>query len=363
MAERGSSGAPRSGRPLGARQAPSYDLRVELTLTAADDPNLRAWHLSVDGMSADGPNLSHWPGNRTPRHLKADLSTGICLRFARLPAHERAAFLAGATQVLNNHYDTDGFLSLLAVTHPQVALAREELCLLAAATGDYGAFSTARAFAIDRIVLNLGKVAGTPLHGTLADLPQAQRDFVRYRWLLQHAEAVLDHPERFAPLYEAELHATVGALEAAQAGSLRRELYYHEGLAVLTTDSDVPRMVLNTFSVLHRVLHITPSAPAPGGRHAYRLHDRTESWFEMVTIAPAPRFDLRPVAAQLQHLELAAGGPPEGTWNADPPDEPIPELYFGAPAPQAYGEITRTLAPSRLRPLQVIDCVRAHARA
>ena len=30
-------------------------------------------HLSVDGMTPRGPNLSHWPGNRTPPHWKADL--------------------------------------------------------------------------------------------------------------------------------------------------------------------------------------------------------------------------------------------------------------------------------------------------
>ena len=39
--------------------------------------------LSVDGMTPRGPNLSHWPGNRTPAAWKADLSTGISLRFAR----------------------------------------------------------------------------------------------------------------------------------------------------------------------------------------------------------------------------------------------------------------------------------------
>ena len=40
-------------------------------LTSAADPSLRPWHLSVDGMSPQGPNLSHWPGNRTPAEFKA----------------------------------------------------------------------------------------------------------------------------------------------------------------------------------------------------------------------------------------------------------------------------------------------------
>ena len=106
-------------------------------------------------MSPRGPNLSHWPGNRTPDHWKADLSTGICLNFARAPHSAQLEFLEGAQTVLNDHYDTDGFLSLLAALRPDVILPRETTALDAAATGDYQAFQTDQGFAIDRIVLNL----------------------------------------------------------------------------------------------------------------------------------------------------------------------------------------------------------------
>ncbi|MEZ5966301.1 MAG: DUF6687 family protein [Planctomycetota bacterium] len=327
-------------------------------LTAADDPTLRPWHLSVDGMSPEGPNLSHWPGNRTPADLKADLSTGICLRFARASEAARAALLAGATQVLNDHYDTDGFLSLLAVTRPEVALAREEVCLAAAATGDYGIFVTPRAFAIDRIVLNLGKRPGTPLYGQLeGSLPQ--RNHRRYLWLLDHADEVLDRPEALAPLYADELSAVLTALDAARTGALRRSLFHAEGLSVLESDTPVPRMVLNTLAFLHRVLHV--QAAGSQGR-LYRLHERTESWFDMVTISPPARRDLRPIAARLQDLEGGLTTVGAARWNADAPTEPIPELYYGVPAAQAYGEVTRALAPSRLPPARVIEELRAYFR-
>jgi hypothetical protein len=89
------------------------------------------------------------------------------------------------------------------------------------------------------------------------------------------------------------------------------------------------------------VLHV--QTDADGTR--YRYHDRTESWFELVTLQPMPRLDLRPLAAHLDHLEPPHDG---ASWQADPPGEPIPELYFGVPSAQEYGQLTRDLRPSRL---------------
>ena len=46
-------------------------------------------------MEDDGLNLSHWPGNRTPAHLKADTTTEMALKLARDPG--RDAWLAGVS--------------------------------------------------------------------------------------------------------------------------------------------------------------------------------------------------------------------------------------------------------------------------
>jgi hypothetical protein len=71
-----------------------------------------------------------------------------------------------------------------------------------------------------------------------------------------------------------------------------------------------------------------------------------------VTIEAPPRIDLRPVAARLGELEPPRDG---ARWCADPPDCPIPELYFGVPSEQAYGRITRELRPSALAPVRVVE--------
>ena len=304
-------------------------------------------HLSVDGMTRAGPNLSHWPGNRTPGKWRADLSTGIALRFARASADEREQFLGVAEVVVNDHYDTDGFGSLLAVLRPDVAFAREELLMAAAATGDFGTWQTWRAFAIDRIVARLAAPA-SPVHGTFAGIGDADElSLRRYEWLIENAAAVLDRPEHFASLYEAELAAVQQEIDAGLRGSIERRRHDEIGFATVTTRGPRHRMTLNTLAGAFRVLHVQEEPDGP----RFRYHDRTESWFDLVTLHPLPRRDLRPLAAQLAAAEPGHDG---AAWNADSPGDPIPELWFGVPGPQEYGRITRELRPSRLAPERVI---------
>lgn len=308
-------------------------------------PDTPMQHLSVDGMSERGPNLSHWPGNRTPLQWKRDLSTGIALAFARADVAERSAFLAGADTVLNDHYDTDGFGALLAVLRPEVAFAREELLLAAAATGDFGTFLSWRGFAVDRIVVGLAS-ADSPSAAEFADLPPAQRSLRRYQWLIENAEQVLDRPQTLAVLYERELAQQLDELDRARRGALQRRLHTELGFSVVQSHGPMRRMTVNTLAGAYRILHVQ----VEGDGVRYRFHDRTESWFELVTLQPLPRRDLTPLARRLQALE---GDDAAVRWCADPPTEPIPELYCGVAAAQEYGQVTRQLLPSRLAVEQV----------
>lgn len=316
-----------------------------LRLSFAGLPTAPPHHLSVDGMTPLGPNLSHWPGNRTPPQWKDDLSTGIALLFARADAREQQGFLDGAEAVLNDHYDTDGFGSLLAVLRPDVAFAREEVLLAAAATGDFGRFHTWRGFAIDRIVLNLA-APQSPAAKVFAGCAGAERSLRRYEWLLQHAERVLGEPESMSSLYADELAQVQEQLAAGRRGAVQVSRHTDLGFSVVRTRGPLHRLVLNTLAAAYRVLHVSDTSD---GAH-YRYHDRTESWFELVTFRAPTRADLRPLCAQLAAREGEHDG---ARWCADPPTEPIPELYFGVPGAQDYGEVTRELRPSRLSPTEV----------
>lgn len=329
---------------------------ARLRLGFAGPTGLAEPHLSVDGMTPTGPNLSHWPGNRTPARWKADLSTGIALRFARATADEQAAFLGDVEIVCNDHYDTDGFGSLLAILRPEVALAREELLLAAAATGDYGCWQTWRGFAIDRTIARLA-APESPVRGVFHGLADPDElSLRRYEWLLEHAESVLDQTGQFRALYVDEMAAVQEEIAAGLAGAVERGSWPDLGFAALTSRGARHRMTLNTLAGAFRVLHV--QRDADGVR--YRYHDRTESWFELVTIRTPVRRDLRPLAARLAALEPARDG---ACWCADPPSEPIPELYFGVPSRQEYGQLTRDLRPSALSLEQVVGAFVQHFAA
>ena len=253
----------------------------------------------------------------------------------------------------NDHYDTDGFLSMLAVLRPEVALAHEELCLAAAATGDFQAYQSKHGFAVDRIVANIAS-STSPVADTFGGVTGADKALARYVWLLGNAERVLGDPDSLAGCWLDEWRACVDELDACRSGAMERERMAHAGLSIARTPTPVRRMTLNTLAGAFRILHVITGADGP----RYRYHDRTESWFEVVSFTPMPRVDLRPLAARLQELE----GPPDGRfrWCADPPTEPVPELWFGVDESQAYGLVSRTLGPSRLPPESVRAALLTH---
>src|SRR5215510_4618339 len=96
--------------------------------------------LSVDGTVDNSIHFSHWEGNTTPAELKADTSTEIALNLVASP--NRAALTNGIDLVTNNHFDTDGILSVWTVLNGERALELREDLVSAAEAGDFCEFSS-----------------------------------------------------------------------------------------------------------------------------------------------------------------------------------------------------------------------------
>ena len=86
--------------------------------------------LSVDGTVDNAIHFSHWQGNETPASVKADTSTEIALNV--VAAANRDQLTQGIDLVTNNHFDSDGVLSVWSMLNGERALELREKLISAA---------------------------------------------------------------------------------------------------------------------------------------------------------------------------------------------------------------------------------------
>src|SRR2546427_5984409 len=96
--------------------------------------------LSVDGTVDNAIHFSHWKGNKTPASVKADTSTEIALNL--VAALDLDELTQGIDLVTNNHFDTDGVLSVWTVLTGESALELHDKLIAAAEAGDFSEMST-----------------------------------------------------------------------------------------------------------------------------------------------------------------------------------------------------------------------------
>ncbi len=314
--------------------------------------------VSVDGVfDAPGLHLSHWPGNRTPRALKHDLSTGCALAFARLPRAQRDALVGDAVAFANNHYDTDGSLALFAVTHPEAAVEHADALLAAAAAGDFFGWPDDRALAIDAIVSGVAHSAHSPLAAELDGLASVERWQRCTDYVLGIVPTLLDGSlEPWRALWEPVLAAA-----RADRADLERCSRRDDTPADLTVWTaarnarssragagerfDPGRHALFGGTRADRVLVVGPGSAGA----SYRCVVSTRSWFDLVTERRLARPDLVEAARRLNALE-GADAADASAWRAQAATNASPELWFGGPQLESFAEHNAALATSRLDP-------------
>jgi len=284
--------------------------------------------LCVDGVVDGGLNLSHWPGNRTPAHLKADTSTEMALRLARDPARED--WLRGVSIVTNNHFDTDGLLSVFSVLRPDEALRHEAGLIQAARTGDFGEFTTPDAFKLDCVVTAFDDEERSPIAAEIRGLGEHERYQVIYDRLLSMLPGLLSSAASYKSLWSDRLAAYMKSMMRMRDVARVRE---DEGARLTVIEAAEPLDEMARFNVArhHRVLTATKG---PDGM-LYEIAFQIFSWFDTVTPPRGGRFDLSGLAEELNRLEP----PGAGRWTYTGDDSLESRLYRagpgGGPVPSA----------------------------
>ncbi|HEV3470844.1 MAG TPA: DUF6687 family protein, partial [Pyrinomonadaceae bacterium] len=279
--------------------------------------------LSVDGLVPNSVHLTHWQGNETPAELRADTSTEIALNLVASP--RRAELTRGVGLVTNNHFDTDGVLSVWTVLAGERALAHREMLVAAAEAGDFSEFTTPQAVRANICIQGgddplAGEGVGSPLARHLAggDVSDEAR---AYELVLPEVERVLTRTDEYEPLWRGAWAATEAALESFARGASRVEEDAGAGLSVVTLAAglfgpggfDPARHAVPYTAVSRhaRGLLYLVAVPMRGG-WGYRLDYPYYSW--AVTVV-RPRVERRDFAPLVERLNRAETG--RGRWKLD----------------------------------------------
>jgi hypothetical protein len=279
--------------------------------------------LSVDGMVEGAVHLTHWRGNQTPAELRADTSTEIALNLVASPRREEIT--RGIDLVTNNHFDTDGLLSVWAVLAGERALDLRDLLVPAAEAGDFSEYTGAQAVRASILIQGGDNPAvhgvASPLARHLAGTEELDERRA-YELLLPEVERVLTRTDDYEPLWRDAWAAVEAGLESFARGASRVIEDEESGLSVVSLAPDLygargfdpARHAAPFTAIAHhargRVLLI--ATPVRGG-WVYRIDYPYYSWAVTVTRPPVERRDLTRLLARLNELEPSD----EGRWVED----------------------------------------------
>src|SRR5207253_4654367 len=156
--------------------------------------------LSVDGTVANAIHFSHWKGNQTPASVKADTSTEIVLNLVASPNREELT--QGIDLVTNNHFDTDGVLSVWSVLNAERALPLRDKLIAAAEAGDFSELSSEDGVRASIVIQGSDSPidkSGSPLAAQLAGEP-VDDEARAYELVLPQVERVITRTDEYEPL-------------------------------------------------------------------------------------------------------------------------------------------------------------------
>jgi len=311
--------------------------------------------LSVDGTVDNSIHFSHWEGNTTPAEVKADTSTEIALNLVASP--NRAALTNGIELVTNNHFDTDGTLSVWTVLNGDRASSYRELLISAAEAGDFSEYSSDDGVRVSIAIQGSDQASpnnddGSPLARLLAG-EEVDDDARAYELVLPEVERLLTNVNNYESLWREGWERVVAAIESFERGesqvaefadskisliTLAPELF--DGTGFSPTRHAAPYTAISKYARGELFLIAIPA----GAGWFYRLDYPYYSWAETVVRPHIPRRDLSGALELLNSKESNH----EALWQMD--DREMTSAV-------KFVDNGRTLAVSRLEPQDVVEAL------
>ncbi len=267
--------------------------------------------ISCDGLVPGAAlDLTHWQGNHTPQRFKADTSTEIALNFIGLP--EAREQWAGAVAV-NNHFDTDGVLSVWTLLDPDRALAHRDLLVAAAEAGDFDEWpALERGLWLDAAIRTLGS--------------GAIDDAAGYQTVLSQLPELIERLDERSDLWGDEWDVLQAAVRSLESGHLRAEQHGAVGLLIHETAQPEAPGPLLARRFLPGASRYLLAFEEDGNLFGYRYERPHYAWADTVVRRTLPAPDVTTLLASLGSNWTAEGLPGMTgicrTWRAvaDRPD-------------------------------------------
>ena len=280
--------------------------------------------LSVDGTVANSVHFSHWEGNQTPEEVKADTSTEIVLNLVESPNKEKLT--QGIELVTNNHFDTDGVLSVWTALTGERASALRELLVPAAEAGDFSELSTENGVRASIAIQGSDQASpntesGSPLAGYLNGGAVAD-DAKAYELVLPEVERLLTKTDQYEHLWRDGWEQIATAVESFERGASKVEELTDVAVSVVTLSPEVfsssgfsptkhaaPYTALTRYARGRLFLIATPFRAG----WSYRIDYPYYSWAETVVRPHIERHDFKALLTQLNEIESSG----QGRWRMD----------------------------------------------
>lgn len=313
--------------------------------------------LSVDGTVSNSVHFSHWEGNQTPDEVKADTSTEIALNLVASPNKQKLT--QGIGLVTNNHFDTDGVLSVWTVLNGERALDLREQLIPAAEAGDFSEFSTENGVRASIVIQGSDQASpnnetGSPLAAYLAG-KEISDDAEAYELVLPQVEHLLRNTGEYESLWRSGWAAIASAIESFEKGQSTVEEHQDVRLSLITLAPEVfspsgfnptrhaaPYTAISRYARGQIFLITTPFRDG----WTYRIDYPYYSWAETLVRPTIKRHDFGALISQLNQIEQNR----DGRWKLDNSEMTSVVKFLDA---------SNILAASKLRPDELVNLMQS----
>jgi uncharacterized protein DUF6687 len=279
--------------------------------------------LSVDGTVDNSIHFSHWEGNKTPEEVKADTSTEIALNLVTSP--NRDQLTQGIDLVTNNHFDTDGLLSVWTVITGERAAEYRDVLIAAAEAGDFSEYSTETGIRVSIAIQGSDQASpnndgGSPLAHRLAGV-EVDDDAHAYDLLLPEVERLITNINDYEELWHDGWASIATAIESFESGSSRVKEFTEHDLSLVTLAPEIfsgsrfnPTRHAAPYTAISRYAHgklFVIAIPNSGGWF-YRIDYPYYTWAETIVRPHVQRRDFTEVMRRLSETERNPGN-----WKLD----------------------------------------------